>query len=142
MVSSAGDHLLHLINEALDLARIESGNLKLAIATVDPIPLVDNVISLSRPLADEKGISLEYQEIPGGNYFIEVDPLRFKQVVFNLLTNAITYNKPNGSVVISFEKQEGGKIRFGVRDTGRGISEDKQNDLFKPFDPGPFTNFF
>jgi PAS domain S-box-containing protein len=134
MVSSAGKHLLELINEVLDLSRIESGAMELSIDTVDIIPIVDNVISFSKSLANEKGISIEYQKIPKNCCFVEVDPLRFKQIVLNLISNAIKYNKPNGSVTVSFEKQDNSMMRLGIRDTGHGISEDKQAKLFKPFE--------
>lgn len=134
LVSSAGKHLLELINEVLDLSSIESGNIKLSIDTVDMAPIVDNVISFSKSLAGEKGISLEYQKIPDDCCFIEADPLRFKQVVLNLVSNAIKYNKPNGSVIVSFEIIDNSMRRLGIRDTGHGIPEDKKDKLFKPFE--------
>jgi signal transduction histidine kinase/CheY-like chemotaxis protein len=133
-VSSAGNHLLELINEVLDLSMIESGNLKLSLELIDLVPIVDNVFSISKPLANAKGISLEYQEIPSGSCFIEADSLRVKEVVLNLISNAIKYNKPNGTVVVSYEKQDGNKIRLGVKDTGHGIPSDKYDKLFKPFE--------
>ncbi|MBT5868953.1 MAG: ammonium transporter, partial [Nitrospinaceae bacterium] len=134
MISSAGNHLLELINEVLDLSSIESGNMELSIDRVDIVPIVDNAISISKSLTDEKGIFLEYQKIPEDSYFADIDPLRFKQVVLNLISNAIKYNKPNGSVVISYEKRENSMMRVGVRDTGHGIPEDKKEKLFKPFE--------
>jgi signal transduction histidine kinase/CheY-like chemotaxis protein len=133
MVFSAGKHLLELINEVLDLSKIESGNMKLSIDTVDMAPIVDNVISFSKSLAGEKGISLEYQKIPEDCCFIKADPLRFKQVVLNLISNAIKYNIPNGSVIVSFEMKDNMR-RLGIRDTGHGIAEDKKDKLFKPFE--------
>jgi PAS domain S-box-containing protein len=133
-ILSAGGHLLELINEVLDLSRVESGNMELSIKSVDMTPIVDNVVSLSKSLADEKGISLEYQKIPGDCCFVEVDPLRFKQVVLNLISNAIKYNKPNGSVVVSFEKKGNSVRRLGIRDTGHGIPDDQKDKLFKPFE--------
>lgn len=133
-ISSAGNHLLELINEVLDLSKIESGNLELYNETTDIILIVDNVISISKPLADENGISLDYREIPEVRCFAEVDPLRFKQVVLNLLSNAIKYNKPNGSVVVSYEEQGNGMIRLGVKDTGHGIPDDKKDRIFIPFE--------
>jgi len=129
----AGNHLLELINEVLDLAYIESKALRLSIETVDIIPIVDNVVSISKPLADEKGISLEYKEIPKGNCYVEADLLRFKQVVLNLISNAIKYNVANGTVIVSYEKQANGQMRLGIRDEGHGIPEDKRENLFKPF---------
>lgn len=133
-VSSAGNHLLQLINEVLDLSRIESGNLRLSIEQVDIISIVDSVISMSKPLAEEKGISIVYEEFPNEICLAGIDPLRFKQAVLNLLSNAIKYNKPNGSVIVFLEKRENGKMRLGVKDTGYGIAEDEQDKLFKPFE--------
>jgi signal transduction histidine kinase len=134
MVSSAGKHLLELINEMLDLSRVESGNLELSIETVDMNALVENVISITKPLADEVGVSLEKRRFSGESCFVEADPLRLKQVVLNLVSNAIKFNRPNGSVTVSYEKQENNMMRLGIRDTGPGIREDKQDKLFKPFE--------
>ena len=75
MISSAGKHLLELINEVLDLSRVESGNIELSIKATDMVPIVDNVIFISQSLADEKGISLECHEFPLGKCLIDVDPL-------------------------------------------------------------------
>jgi PAS domain S-box-containing protein len=133
-ISSAGKHLLKLINEVLDLSKVESQNLELSVEAVDMIPIVDNVINLSKPLADEKGISLEYQKILEYSYFVEIEPLRFKQVVLNLISNAIKYNKPNGSVFVSYEKRNDGMMRLGIKDTGYGIAEDKKDKVFGPFE--------
>jgi signal transduction histidine kinase/CheY-like chemotaxis protein len=133
-ILSAGHHLLELINEVLDISAIESGNLGISIGTVDIIPIVNNVISISKPLANENGITLEYQVISEGPCFAEVDPLRFKQVVLNLISNAIKYNKPNGSIVVSYEKQNNGMMRLGIKDTGHGIPEDKKEMVFQPFE--------
>jgi signal transduction histidine kinase len=134
IISSAGKHLLELINEVLDLSKVESGNIELSIEATDIVPIVDNVISISQSLADEKGISFEYQKIPEDSCLVDVDPLRFKQVVLNLVSNAIKYNKPDGSVLVSYEKQENGMMRLGIRDTGYGIPDDKRDNLFKPFE--------
>lgn len=133
-VLSAGNHLLQLINDVLDISTIETGNLGISIDIVDIIPIVDNVISISKPMADKNGISLEYKVISEGSCFAEVDPLRFKQIVLNLVSNAIKYNKPNGSIVVSYELQKNGMMRLGIKDTGHGISEDKKEMVFKPFE--------
>lgn len=132
-VSSAGHHLLTLINEILDLSKIESGLIDLTIERQDLVPIVNDVISLSMPLADEKGITLEYEEL-SESCFAEIDPLRFKQVVLNLISNAIKYNRPNGSVTLSYEKQKNGIMRLGVEDTGCGIPEENRDKLFQPFE--------
>ncbi len=134
MVSSAGNHLLELINEVLDLSRIESGEMELSIESVDMVPIVKNVLSISKSFAGEKNITLACQEIPYIKCLVEVDPLRFKQIVLNLVSNAIKYNKPNGSVIISCDKQKNGMMRLEVRDTGHGIPDEKKDKLFMPFE--------
>ncbi len=67
-------------------------------------------------------------------YVTKADPLRFKQVMLNLISNAIKYNEPNGSIFISYENRENNSIRIGIRDTGRGIPDNKKDMLFKPFE--------
>jgi signal transduction histidine kinase len=133
-VYSAGNHLLELINEVLVLSKFETGNNQLSIKRVDMVPIVDSVISISQPLANERNISLKYEEIPCGSCFVEIDTLRFKQAVLNLISNAIKHNKPNGSVIVSFEKSENDRVRIGIRDTGYGIGDDKKNKIFQPFE--------
>ncbi len=133
-VSSAGSHLLELINEVLDLSRIETGQLGLTLDTVDIIPILDNVISISMPLAVQRDVSIERQQVSEKSIYAEVDSLRVKQVLLNLVSNAIKYNKPKGSVVVSVEKEKDGKLRLGVRDTGRGIPQDQLNRVFEPFE--------
>jgi signal transduction histidine kinase/ActR/RegA family two-component response regulator len=133
-VTSAGHHLLALINEILDLSKIESGEVDLAIETLDIIPIVDDVFSISQSLANERNISLKYEESLYKNCFVEVDPLRFKQIILNLISNAIKYNKPHGFVIVSYKKQKNGKMRLGIQDTGHGIAEDKKDKLFRPFE--------
>ncbi len=133
-VTSAGQHLLTLINEVLDLSKIESGKIDLNTQKVDIVPIVNDVIAISEPLAFEKGISIEYGDFQDVSYFVKVDSLRFKQAVLNLLSNAIKYNRPNGSVTVSIEPYGKGGVRLGVEDTGYGISEDEKSKLFKPFE--------
>ena len=132
LVSSAGRHLLELINEVLDLSMIDSGKLKLSFETIDIVPVVDDVFSIAKPLADKKGISLEHRKVSNGDGFVEVDPLRFKQVVLNLVSNAIKYNKPEGSVIVSYEQPGNGRIRLSVRDTGLGIPDEKKAKFLNP----------
>ena len=106
----------------------------LLIEPVDLKIIIDNVISITQPMAFKNNISIENQATPESRISIEADPLMFKQVVLNLVSNAIKYNKPNGSVVISYDRIEKGILRLGVRDTGKGIPSDKMGNIFKPFD--------
>jgi len=133
-VISAGEHLLSLINEVLDLSKIESDSFDLSLGVTNIVPLVDEVFSMSIPLAAKKGINIRYLETPPRCINSEIDPVRFKQVVLNLVSNAIKYNKSDGLITISFELIEDQKVRIGIRDTGPGIPDDKKSLLFKPFE--------
>jgi signal transduction histidine kinase/GAF domain-containing protein len=133
-VSIAGKHLLKLINEVLDLSNIESGNLALTLESVNLPEAVDEVISMSKLLAEQTGITIVSQGFTSKNYFVEADPLRLKQIALNLISNAIKYNKPNGSVVVTIEERGYNRVRLGVRDTGRGIAKSELGKLFKPFE--------
>lgn len=130
-IVKAGRHLLTLINEVLDLAKIESGKLDISLETVLLAPLVDEVAVLSHTLAEKFGISLTYAVAT--DIAVKADRVRLKQVLLNLVSNAIKYNQPQGRVTLSIEKGDGGKIRIAVTDTGQGISAEKQAELFQPF---------
>jgi PAS domain S-box-containing protein len=133
-ISFAGKHLLKLINEILELSNVESGNTKVFMEPVNLVEVVEDVIAISKPLADQNSISLECQNISDEYYFVEADRLRLNQVALNLVSNAIKYNKPDGSVVVSFERREHNIIRLGIRDTGQGVSSQARDKLFKPFE--------
>ena len=130
----SGNHLLDLINEVLDLSRIESGTLRLVLEKVELIPMVENVISLSQSLADQKNISIRFNHNQGRDVFVMADSLRLKQITMNLIANAIKYNKPGGLVEIFVEERENETVCLSFHDTGRGIPQEKQDRLFQPFE--------
>lgn len=127
----AGQHLMELINELLDLSRIERGSLELQIETVDIAPLVVQCVAQVRTLAAERGVVLQVD--PPGCQAVQVDPLRLRQALLNLLSNAIKYNRPGGSVRVQVDLIDGAQVRLVVTDTGRGIAAQRQGELFKPF---------
>jgi PAS domain S-box-containing protein len=132
-ILKAGHHLLELINEVLDISRIEAGNMALS---VEPVPLaasVQAVVELIGPMAVDRSIHLSLDLDDFESVHILSDRQRFEQILLNLLSNAVKYNRPNGEVVVLLEKNDT-EARIGVRDTGRGIPEEKMNDLFKPFE--------
>ncbi len=133
-VTEAGNHLLDLINEVLDLSKIESEKSNLLIETHDAVPIVESVIEISKPLAEKKGIQLIFDSTSDKTCFVDVDSLRFKQVVFNLISNAIKFNKPKGSVIVSCHIIDEEVLRLSIRDTGVGIAKSDQNKIFKPFE--------
>ncbi len=133
-ISIAGNHLLNLINEVLDISRIETGNLKISMEPVDIEVIVNDVISIVKPLTIDNNISLERQFKLKGNRYVDADRLRLNQIVFNLVSNAIKYNKPNGSVTITLDLYDASKIILGVKDTGPGVPDEMKSKVFKPFE--------
>ena len=133
-ILSAGRHLLNLINEVLDISRIEAGNLQLS---VEPVRLTDAIaeaVDLVRPLATDQEIDLSTADDLDQGCFVRGDRQRLKQVLLNLLTNAIKYTPKGGTVLVGFAPTADRTIRITVKDTGRGIPADKLARLFTPFD--------
>lgn len=130
-IVEAGDHLLKLINEILDLARVESGRVELTLEPVDCGEVIRECRSLTQALIREKELSLQVLESTAVPAW--ADRLRLKQVLLNLLSNAVKYNRPGGTVRIGAEVREK-RVRITVTDTGPGIPPDKQQRLFTSFD--------
>jgi signal transduction histidine kinase len=127
----AGRHLLDMINEVLDIARIEAGRLSLSLEPVNVDHLVRAAVELIEPLAARRKLSLRV-EIPPATYVI-ADRLRLNQVLFNLLSNAVKYNRDGGAVRVS-TYTDGGRTSVLVTDTGPGIPPGKVQLLFTPFE--------
>ncbi len=131
-IHNAGQHLLQLINEVLDLARIESGQFSMSIENVEPSSLIEDCLALSRPQAEQYDVQLIY----GGEQVLpqlQADLTRVKQVLLNLLSNAIKYNRPGGRVEITTQPENDDYLKFIINDTGIGIPLEKQQDIFTPF---------
>jgi PAS domain S-box-containing protein len=130
-IEKAGNHLLELINEVLDLAKIESGKMTISIEPVSISQIVEETFSLIKPIASQYNINLtsRYEDC---NCYVLVDKTRLKQVLINIFSNAIKYNRENGSVTFYCEPA-GNNIQFHVIDTGFGIPEEQMDEIFKPF---------
>jgi PAS domain S-box-containing protein len=133
-IINAGRHLLNLINEVLDISRVETGNLQLSLEPVSVAESLEEALSLMRPLAAERGIELLTQAPLDQRCYVMADRQRLKQVLLNLLTNAVKYSPLDGQIAVSSSATEGGAIRIVVRDSGTGISAEKLARLFTPFD--------
>ena len=131
-VIHAGRHLLELINEVLDLARIESGKFTLSLEAVALLPLVADCVSLMRPQADNWGIEL-IEAAQGCGEQVRADRTRLKQVLLNLLSNAVKYNRKQGKVSIACVA-DGETIQIRISDTGAGLNCEQQARLFVPFE--------
>jgi signal transduction histidine kinase len=129
----AGRHLLDLINEVLDIARIESGRLAMTVETVPVDQVVAEVLELVSPLAAGRAVTLSQASSPRPLSAV-ADHKRLRQVLLNLVSNAIKYNHDGGTVTIASEDVAAGRLRIVVTDTGRGIDPDKMERLFSPFD--------
>lgn len=128
----SGRHLLSLINEVLDLARIESGKMSISVEPIKAHEVIRDALDLIRPLAAQNTIYLDAPETGQGNAHIMGDYTRVKQVLINLLSNAIKYNRPGGSVSLRGATLPTG-YRISIRDTGIGIPAERQGELFQPF---------
>lgn len=130
-ILQGGRHLLTLIDEILDLAKIESGRVELSIAVLPLRGLLDEVCMLIRPLAAKRQITLAVPAVADG-LCVRADAVRLKQVLLNLLSNGVKYNSSPGSLTV--ELQPGPeRLRIAVIDTGKGIPPDKLPLLFQPF---------
>lgn len=132
-ILKAGDHLLTLINEILDLSKIETGNLELSLEPCHLNTIIEEVIALIKPLAEIRNIHITNNISQKTNYSIQVDYTRFKQVMLNLLSNAVKYNRDKGTITISCEVGKNNKLRIKIGDTGEGLSEEQLKILFDPF---------
>ncbi|MDO8343168.1 MAG: PAS domain-containing protein [Cellvibrio sp.] len=132
-IRKAGEHLLQLINDVLDLAKIESGNMTVSLEPVLVSRLITECFTLVQPQADAKGIRLSSLLAEFSNTYVIADHVRFKQALLNLLSNAVKYNFVGGEVEVRLVAQPGQHLRISVRDTGRGIPLQRQSEVFQPF---------
>ena len=128
----AGEHLLSLINEVLDLSKVESGDVELNLQPVFIQESMQRCISMMKPLAEKRQITLVKLE-EETHWCIEADVKRVQQVFLNLLSNAIKYNKHGGEVTIFCQQINDKFLRVSIKDTGFGIAKEKQEEVFSPF---------
>lgn len=128
-----GEHLLRLIDDILDLSRIEAGRLTISKEPVEVAAVLDELKSTLESMALGRGVSVVLEPIPAGCPSIHADRTRFAQILMNLGSNAIKYNRPSGTVTLSVSVPEPTRVRILVSDTGMGIPADKQDKLFQPF---------
>ncbi len=132
-IIGAGNHLLSLINEVLDVARIEAGKLSLSVEPVSVCEAVTQVVELISPIAAEQSVVISADEIPEG-LFVRADRQRLKQILLNLLSNAVKYNRPGGTAIVAVRCTAQGRVVIEVTDTGNGIPEERLDELFVPFE--------
>jgi signal transduction histidine kinase/CheY-like chemotaxis protein len=129
-IVDAGNHLLTLINEILNLAQIESGKVSISLEPVDLREVLEECHALTRTASAQRGIRLAF---PTTSFSVNADRTRLKQVLLNLLSNAVKYNNENGAVIVECGAGDEGRVRVTVQDTGAGLTPEQLRSLFQPF---------
>lgn len=130
-IRKAGSHLLSLINDILDLSRIESGTIALTEEVVEVGQLISDVMAFLRPVAVARQVT--FKQYHHTETYVKADRLRLKQVLLNLISNAIKYNRERGWVAIEVDAQHRDNIQVNIKDSGYGIEAEKLSLLFQPF---------
>ncbi len=130
-IVTAGRHLLSLINEILDLAKIESGTITLSMEAIGLSDLIREIQAMVEPLGNQRNIRMLFPK--DGNLFVMADRIRLKQVVLNLVSNAIKYNRDMGALIVDCAALAPNRVRISVQDTGSGLSPEQLDLMFQPF---------
>ncbi len=132
-IEKAGEHVIKLIDDVLDLSIIEAGKLRLSPEPIKAGEIVQESVHLISPQLNDKGQGLAVEESGLGDELIYGDRLRVRQIILNILSNAVKYNEPNGSIDISYERQQN-QLKILVADTGQGLSTQQLKVLFEPYE--------
>jgi len=137
-ILKSGRHLLDLINEVLDISRIEAGRISLSIEPIKLSIIIPEMLSILEPLAVKNQVTINFVGGLDDNIYVKADRQRLKQVLLNLVNNAVKYNKKNGFVSVSVEHTDlsmvESSVRILIRDTGIGIKSEDISRLFNPFE--------
>jgi signal transduction histidine kinase len=137
-IVTSSRHLNQLLGEILDLSRVEEGRLTFNVEKVDPERLAGEVVDGMRAMADDRSITLECHAGELGEAWL--DPARFKQVLYNLISNAIKFTETGGTVSVSLSRAGSGALQIDVADEGPGIHPDETERIFLPFEQGQHRN--
>lgn len=141
-IVKASHHLLELINEVLDLARIEAGRIDFSIEAIVVDEVISESLQLIGPLAQRRGIEISLtqngveisaEQLSQQHIAVRADQTRLKQVLLNLLSNAVKYNRENGKIIIDCNVEDAKQTRISITDTGEGLTPEQQSQLFKAF---------
>ena len=131
-IQSSGNDLLNLINDILDLSKIEAGHVEVRAEPISIERLASNLTQLFNPVAQNRGLDFKVEVAPTGPTVVETDSQKLEQVLKNLLSNAFKFTE-NGTVTLEVAAEAGGQVAFAVRDTGIGIAETQQQSIFEAF---------
>jgi signal transduction histidine kinase/CheY-like chemotaxis protein len=132
-IRRAGDHLLQMIEDLLDLARIEVGKMSIRLEAFELEPVLAESLAIMQPLIAARGLRLVLDGSRCAGHRVNADRLRLRQVLVNLLSNAAKYNRPQGSITVSCHETPAG-VRLSVTDTGAGMAAERLAGLFRPFE--------
>ncbi len=137
-ISLASNHLLTLINDILDISKVESGKLNLSPVTFTIVETVENLVNLSQPMIKEKNIDFSFRINRMEKEYLHADQLRLNQIYINILSNAIKYTEPGGHVSVDLREEESEregciKLVYIVSDTGIGMSPEFMEKMYQPF---------
>ena len=137
-ISLASNHLLTLINDILDISKVESGKLKLNPLTFSIVETVENLVTISQPMIKEKNIEFSFHINQMEKEYLYTDQLRLNQIYINILSNAVKYTMPGGSVSVDMREDKSGipgriRLTYVVADTGIGMSPEFMETMYQPF---------
>ncbi len=132
-ILNAGHHLRALVDEVLDLSKIESGHIDITCKPVSIIKVVNSSLSVVRPMAVQYNVNIESNINDHADCMVMAEGMRLNEVLINLLTNAVKYNRVNGSVALDIEEQSDNRLRVWVSDEGEGMPEEDIIRVFEPF---------
>ena len=137
-ISLASNHLLTLINDILDISKVESGKLKLNPLTFSIVETVENLVTVSQPMIKEKNIEFSFNTNQMEKEYLYTDQLRLNQIYINILSNAIKYTEPGGRVSVDLRQEKSAKpgcvkLTYAVSDTGIGMSPEFMTHMYQPF---------
>lgn len=139
-INQSGQHLLGLINEVLDLSTIEAGNVGIDLKNFRLSECIDYCMTLIRPQAEKEGISVSGGCLCSSEHNVRADPVRLRQVLINILSNAVKYNQPGGHIEVWCEENnQTGMGRLFIKDSGLGIPQEYRGIIFDPFSRDPRT---
>lgn len=133
-IVDGGKHLLDLVNDILDLSKIDAGQLVVNLQAVDPKQIVDELAPSFVTMMAARSIKFEHADRENKSLEVIADYTRLRQIIINLLSNACKYNKEGGEITVSYQRIASERLRISVTDTGPGIADAKQPFLFKPFE--------
>jgi PAS domain S-box-containing protein len=133
IIQHSSHYLLNLVEDILDLSKVEAGKLELNFTQVDLVKFNHSIIDLFRAKAIQQEINLIYFPLESGPYIVYTDEKRLRQILINLISNAIKFTPKHGSVTISLQAVSTNNIRFEITDTGQGIAKEDLNNIFEPF---------